>query len=136
MDYEMLREMRNKKNAFGNLVGVKVVEIREGYAKTELEVRPDLLNPINSVHGGALFTMIDITGGSAAASHGENATTVDADIRYLRPGIGVSKLTCEAKEIKKGRQLLIYKVDVSNEKGDVLATAMVTYMSLHEKIVF
>ena len=102
MDYEQLRERRNEKNAFGNLVGVKIVEIREGYARTELEVRPELMNPVNSVHGGVLFTMIDITGGSAAVSHGENVTTVDADIRYLRPGIGVNKLVCEASRRPSG----------------------------------
>lgn len=134
MDYELLREIRNRKNAFGNLVEVKVVEIREGYARTELEVRPELLNPVNSLHGGALFTMIDITGGSAAVSHGENVTTVDADIRYLRPGIGVEKVVCEAEEIKRGKHLLVYRVDVKDEKGTVLTTGTVTYMSLHNKV--
>ena len=134
MDYEKLRERRNEKNAFGNLVGVKIVEIREGYARTELEVRPELMNPVNSVHGGVLFTMIDITGGSAAVSHGENVTTVDADIRYLRPGIGVNKLVCEAEEIKRGRQLLVYRVDVKDEKGNILTAGTVTYMSLRDKV--
>ena len=134
MDYEQLRERRNEKNAFGNLVGVKIVEIREGYARTELEVRPELMNPVNSVHGGVLFTMNDITGGSAAVSHGENVTTVDADIRYLRPGIGVNKLVCEAEEIKRGRQLLVYRVDVKDEKGKILTAGTVTYMSLRDKV--
>ena len=134
MDYEQLRERRNEKNAFGNLVGVKIVEIREGYARTELEVRPELMNPVNSVHGGVLFTMIDITGGSAAVSHGENVTTVDADIRYLRPGIGVNKLVCEAEEIKRGRQLLVYRVDVKDEKENILTAGTVTYMSLRDKV--
>ena len=134
MDYEQLRERRNEKNAFGNLVGVNIMEIREGYARTELEVRPELMNPVNSVHGGVLFTMIDITGGSAAVSHGENVTTVDADVRYLRPGIGVNKLVCEAEEIKRGRQLLVYRVDVKDEKGNILTAGTVTYMSLHDKV--
>ena len=89
MDYEKLRELRNKQNRFGDLAGVRIVEIREGYARTELEVKPEFLNPIGSVHGGCLFTMADITGGSAAVSHGEQVTTADADIRYLRPGINV-----------------------------------------------
>ena len=134
MDYELLRDIRNRKNAFGNLVGVKIVEIREGYAKTELEVRPELMNPIDSLHGGLLFTMIDITGGSADVSHGENVTTVDADIRYLRPGIGLKKISCEAEEIKRGKQLLVYRVDVKDEQGTVLTTGTVTYMSLHDKV--
>ena len=134
MDYEQLRKRRNEKNAFGNLVGVNIMEIREGYARTELEVRPELMNPVNSVHGGVLFTMIDITGGSAAVSHGENVTTVDADVRYLRPGIGVNKLVCEAEEIKRGRQLLVYRVDVKDEKGNILTAGTVTYMSLRDKV--
>lgn len=134
MDYKALMERRNQKNAFGNLVGVKIVEIRKGYARTELEIRPELMNPVDSVHGGVLFTMIDITGGSAAVSHGENVTTVDADIRYLRPGIGVNRLVCEAEEIKKGRQLLVYRVDVKDERGNILAAGTVTYMSLHDKV--
>lgn len=103
MDYEKLRELRNEQNVFGDLAGVRIVEIREGYARTELEVRPELLNPIGSLHGGCLFTMADITGGSAAVSHGDQVTTADADIRYLRPGINVKKLTAESREIKKGK---------------------------------
>ena len=43
MDYEKLRELRNEQNVFGDLAGVRIVEIREGYARTELEVRPELL---------------------------------------------------------------------------------------------
>lgn len=135
MDYELLRELRNKQNAFGNLVGVHIVEIREGYARSELEVRPELTNPISSLHGGVYFTMADITGGSAAVSHGEQVATVDADIRYLRPGLGLKKIVCEAEEIKKGKQLFVYRLDIKDEEGTVLAAGTFTYMSLHRKIV-
>ena len=134
MDYEKLCELRNKQNRFGDLAGVRIVEIREGYARTELEVRPELLNPIGSLHGGCLFTMADITGGSAAVSHGEQVTTADADIRYLRPGIHVKKLTAESKEIKKGENLLVYQVEIRDEKETLLAAATLSYMSLHERI--
>lgn len=134
MDYEKLLKVRNEQNAFGNMVGVKIVEIREGYARTELEAVPDLMNPVGSLHGGCLFTMADITGGSAAVSHGEQVTTVDADIRYLRAGIGVRRLVCEAEEIKKGKNLFVYRVDVRDEKGTLLTAGTFTYMSLHKKI--
>ena len=123
MDYEKLCELRNKQNRFGDLAGVRIVEIREGYARTELEVRPELLNP-----------MADITGGSAAVSHGEQVTTADADIRYLRPGIHVKKLTAESREIKKGKNLLVYQVEIRDEKETLLAAATLSYMSLHERI--
>ena len=135
MDYEKLCRIRNEQNAFGNLVGVKIVAIREGYARAELEVTPELSNPIGSLHGGCLFTMADVTGGSAAVSHGEQVTTVDADIRYLRAGIGVKRVICEAHEIKKGKNLLVYRVDVKGEGGNLLTAGTFTYMSLHKKII-
>ena len=134
MDYEALRRIRNEQNSFGNLVGVRIEEIREGYARSVLDVRADLSNPIGSLHGGALFTIADITGGSAAVSHGEQVTTVDADIRYLRPGINVKKLTAESREIKKGKNLLVYQVEVRDENETLLAAATLSYMSLHQKI--
>ncbi|HIX63498.1 MAG TPA: PaaI family thioesterase [Candidatus Mediterraneibacter colneyensis] len=134
MDYERLCRIRNEQNAFGNLVGVRIVEIREGYARSELEVRRELSNPIGSLHGGVYFTMADITGGSAAVAYGEQVTTVDADIRYLRPGIGIKKVICEAEEIKKGKQLFVYRVDLKDEKGTLLSAGTFTYMSLHKAV--
>lgn len=134
MDYERLCRIRNEQNAFGNLVGVRIVEIREGYARSELEVRRELSNPIGSLHGGVYFTMADITGGSAAVAYGEQVTTVDADIRYLRPGIRIKKVICEAEEIKKGKQLFVYRVDLKDEKGTLLSAGTFTYMSLHKAV--
>ena len=126
MDYEALRRIRNEQNSFGNLVGVRIEEIREGYARSVLDVRADLSNPIGSLHGGVLFTIADITGGSAAVSHGEQVTTVDADIRYLRPGIGVKRIVCEAEEIKKGKTLFVYRIDVRDQDGTLLTAGTFT----------
>lgn len=136
MDYEALRRIRNEQNSFGNLVCVRIEEIREGYARSVLDVRADLSNPIGSLHGGVLFTIADITGGSAAVSHGEQVTTVDADIRYLRPGIGVKRIVCEAEEIKKGKTLFVYRIDVRDQDGTLLTAGTFTYMSLRKKIEF
>ena len=136
MDYEALRRIRNEQNSFGNLVGVRIEEIREGYARSVLDVRADLSNPIGSLHGGVLFTIADMTGGSAAVSHGEQVTTVDADIRYLRPGIGVKRIVCEAEEIKKGKTLFVYRIDVRDQDGTLLTAGTFTYMSLRKKIEF
>ena len=105
LDYELLRIERNKRNAFAQLVGIKVVAIGKGYARSELEAREELMNPVDSIHGGCLFTLADTTGGAAASSHGEHVTTVDGDIRYLRAGIGVRKVIAEAKELKKKIEL-------------------------------
>ena len=132
MDYELLKKIRMSQNAFGDMVGVEIIEIKEGYARAKLIVSEALLNPIGSRQGGCLFTQADITGGSAAASHGEQGTTVDADIRYLRAGIGIKEAVAEAKEIKKGKKLLVYRVDITDEKGDTVRLTQGRYISFLE----
>ena len=44
MDFEKLRLYRNIKNNFANLLGIKLSEISEGYAKAEMDVKTELLN--------------------------------------------------------------------------------------------
>ena len=70
MDFEKLKEYRNRQNAFANFIGLAITEIRPGAAVTEMEITENHMNPIGSVHGGCLATMADVTGGAAASSYG------------------------------------------------------------------
>ena len=132
IDYQKIMETRNASNAFANLIGLKITEISAGHCTCEMEITDDMTNPIQSVHSGVLFTIADVTGGGAAASHGFDITTVDSSFHYLRPGIGTKKLTASARELKAGRNLLVYDVSVADEKGTVLAEGIFTYMKLKE----
>ena len=70
IDYQKIMETRNASNAFANLIGLKITEISDGHCTCEMAITDDMKNPIQSVHGGVLFTIADVTGGGAAASHG------------------------------------------------------------------
>ena len=121
IDYQKIMETRNASNAFANLIGLKITEISDGHCTCEMDITDDMKNPIQSVHGGVLFTIADVTGGGAAASHGFDITTVDSSFHYLRPGIGTTKLTATARELKAGRNLLVYDVSVADQNNTVLA---------------
>lgn len=135
MDYKKFIENRKNASPFGNLVGLEIKEVNEGYAYMELKVTDKLLNPIGTVHGGCLFTLADTTGGTAAASHGCYVTTVDANIHYMRPGTPGSTLCCEARELRAGEHLMVYDVTIKNNKGLLLAEGIFTYMSLGKEVV-
>ena len=47
--------------AFEN--GIVITDVGPGYAKGELTVGPDSINPHGNVHGGALSTLADTVGG-------------------------------------------------------------------------
>ena len=134
MDYEKIIKYRNDNNAFAKLIGLKITKLSEGYAETELEVTPELKNPINSVHGGVLFTVADVTGGGAAASHGRQATTIDGSFHYLRPGLNTTKLIGKAREMKAGKNILVYDISVEDQDGIVLAEGIFSFMALDKPI--
>ena len=134
MDFEKLRLYRNIKNNFANLLGIKLSEISEGYAKAEMDVKTELLNPIGSLHGGCLYTIADIAGGAAASSYGIHVTTIDGNFHYLRAGINTKELYATATEIKKGKKISVYSISVKDQDDVELAVGIFSFMSLGKPI--
>ena len=128
MDFERLKEARN--TGFIREIGLNITEIREGYAKGEIELQPMHGNPIGSVHGGLIFSMADTVGGTAATSRGRFVTTVSGNINYLRPAMGCKKLIGESGEVKIGKNMCVYDVMITNETGKEIARATMTYYYL------
>ncbi len=128
MDLERLVEIRN--TGFVKEIGLQITQIREGYAKGELVLRPMHGNPIGSIHGGLIFTIADTVGGTAATSRGRFVTTVSGNINYLRPAMNCEKLIGESVEIKIGKNMCVYDVMITNETGKEIAKATMTYYYL------
>ena len=133
MDYEELRQLRKDHDLFPNELGVEITKISAGHAEGELVIRPDHMNVINAVHGGVLFSLADTVCGNAAASYGIAMTTISATINFLNPALNTEKLFAKADEIKHGRKICFYDVDIHDEKGRLIAQGTSTFFALDEK---
>lgn len=130
-DFVKMLEERNEKNNFGNLLGIKVVSIREGEAVAEMEIKEFMQNPIGSIHGGCIFTLADIATGSASVSYGQPATTQSYNIHYLRPVFeNTQKLTASAKVLKRGKRGIVIEVMIEDDEKRLIAAGMATHMPL------
>lgn len=49
-----------KKDLFAENAGVVLLEVREGYSKAKLEIKPEHLNAGARTQGGAIFTLADL----------------------------------------------------------------------------
>lgn len=134
MKYEELIRHRNDTNPFARSLQIQCVEMDEGYARAEMPVSEQVLNPHGSVHGGVLFTLADVAGGSACASYGYAIATLDADFHYLRPGIGLTRLSASAHVLKRGKRICVFDVRVSDQDGTLLAAGTFTYSFLGDPI--
>ncbi len=123
------------------VMGMNVVEMGPGWVIGEMELEEKHMNPIGSVHGGIIFTFADSMGGTAACTRGNLVTTSNGSINFLNAAIGAKKLIAHAKEIKAGKTLMYYDVEITTETGKLIAKANMEYFNLkipfgeHEKLI-
>ena len=116
------------------LLGFERPHVEEGRAVFELPVGEHLYNPIGSVHGGVLATLLDSALGCAVHSTlpaGVGYTTVDLNTTYLRPVTRDSGvLRCEAETIHVGRKVATARAQIFDGAGKLCATATTTCLIL------
>ena len=126
---EYLKQIRNGEG-FGAMIGLTHTRIEQGYAESELDMRPEYINLQGTVHGGVLLTAADVTGGTAACSYGRIVATVDNSYHFLRAGKNVTKLITRASVIKAGRKIMVFNVTVEDQEGTLLGQGIFSYMPL------
>ena len=127
MDFEKLRQYITDHNAFAKKLNVTVEEIRPGYARVSKTALADETNPAGTTHGGVFLTLADIASGSCAAAHGHIGATVSEDYHYLRGAMPGDRLIAEAREVKHGRTLCVFEVQITNQDGVLLGVGNCTY---------
>jgi acyl-CoA thioesterase len=111
--------------------GILLTDVEPGYAKGELTVGPDSINPHGNVHGGALATLADTVSGCCACSKGGSCVTACNSMEFLRPATGPT-IYCEATPKKMGRSLSVIQVVLTNAQHAVVATGTFTFFMFHE----
>jgi uncharacterized protein (TIGR00369 family) len=117
----------------GQTIGFRLVEIGPDRALFEMEaVASRHANPMGTLHGGILCDLSDAAMGMAWASEleeGESFTTLELKINFLKP-VWNSQLRAEARVLKRGKSVGLTECDVRDAKGDLVAYATSTVMTL------
>ena len=105
---------------FARQNGIEIVEIAEGYARTQVRIETRHLNAGGSVQGGVLFTLADLTFAAATNSCGTLTVTSTANITFVR-GTSSGIISAQAQEIVNHHHLPFCEVRVTDEAGNLLA---------------
>ncbi len=97
---------------------------------TVMEAGPDSLNPYGFVHGGALYTMADCACGAAARTDGRKYVTLSSSFNFLHSGLEGDVIRAEAKVRRRGRTTCFVDVDLTNDRGDLLASGNYTFFHI------
>ena len=103
-----------KRDFFRELLGIQVLEVKDGFARLSMKVTKEHTNFVGYTHGGAIFALADCT--FAEATNFKNkAVAVQVSINFIKPSTEGDTLTAEAVRVSEGKTFSLYSVNVSNE---------------------
>jgi uncharacterized protein (TIGR00369 family) len=114
------------------LMGFNIVSVEEGRAVFTAEPHESHYNPIGTVHGGLVCTLLDSVAGCATQTtlpKGMAYTSLEIKINYLRPVLATSgTLTAVGVVTKPGRRAAFVDATVTDASGKLVATASSTLL--------
>lgn len=108
-------------DGFSKWMGVEILEVKSGYVKIKMKVRPEMTNGLGVGHGGIIYAFADTALAFAGNSRGTPAFAIDNNINYIKKVNVGDVLFAETTEEQNGRTMGVYKVSVTNQKGEIVA---------------
>ncbi len=111
-------------------LGITDLRPEQGRVTVEMPAAEFHYNPLGSVHGGVISTLLDTA--AACAVHttlavGELYTSVDLAVKFLRPvTVDSGLLTCEGTVIQRGRRTALAQAQLTDGAGKLVAHATST----------
>jgi len=102
-------------------LGIELVDIKPGYARMTMAIKPDMANGHGIGHGGMTFSLADTAMAYASNSRNHRAVAQSVLVNFLRPTHPGDLLTATAEEVNRTRSTGVYDVTVTNQKGERVA---------------
>src|SRR5437764_1165699 len=116
------------------LLGMWISEVSEGRVVFALEAAEYHYNPLGTVHGGVMATLLDSAMGCAVQSTlpaGTSYTTLELKVNYLRPVTSkTGMLYCEGKVIYVGGRIATAESRLTDADGKLYAHGTTTCIVL------
>lgn len=120
--------------SFDRALGLKFTELSPDGARAQLEVKPELLQPMGIVHGGVYCSMIESMASVAAftwltSRGGHSVAGVNNNTDFLR-SIRSGMVYGTAEPLHRGRSQQLWLVTIADETDRVVARGQVRLQNL------
>lgn len=120
---EKIRDYFSRDLFATEVTGIRIEEVREGFARCSVSPEPKHLNAEGFLMGGALYSLADLAF-AAAANYTEISETgygpictLTGGLTYLSPGKSGGKIIAEARSVKDGKSTCCYQVLVFDDRA-------------------
>ncbi|MFP4532446.1 MAG: PaaI family thioesterase [Desulfobacterales bacterium] len=121
-------------NPFLYFMGMQLEEIREGYARFSMAIRPEFIQGAGIMQGGIGVAFSSETVAHAAMTTlaaGENITTIELKNNFLSQA-SKGRIIAEASVFKRGSRIIIVDCIVRDDQGLDLSRSSSTLMVLKD----
>ena len=116
-----LSEKVNHEDTFSRSIGLKLIEVFPGFARTTLPITEETVNIHQMAHGGAIFSVADQACEAAGNSFGEPAVALQQNIHFLAAGRSGDFLEATAKVVHRSNRIGLIEFEVKNQEGLAVA---------------
>jgi uncharacterized protein (TIGR00369 family) len=110
-----------------HLIGMARLEVEEGSVTVYLDPQEFHYNPLGSVHGGVLSTLLDTAAACSVHSTlpaGVGYTSLDLTVKFLRPvTVASGRIKCQGAVLQRGRRTAVAEARMTDAKGRLVAHA-------------
>jgi acyl-CoA thioesterase len=110
-----------KHDLFSQLLGIEVLQVKEGYSRIRMTVRDEMINGFGIVHGGVAFSLADSAFAFACNNRNNLSVALDTAINFIKPVHPGDILTAETKEIHNGKSTGLYHITITNQRDHIIA---------------
>jgi 1,4-dihydroxy-2-naphthoyl-CoA hydrolase len=114
---ERTRDAGTAESGLPGYLGIRTFDIGPGRMVAGFDVRPELLNPFGSLHGGALAALVDHVLGSVlypVIPRGAWAATTEFKLNLLAP-VRDGQLVAEATIVSMTKRTAVVQITVTND---------------------
>ena len=132
---EKVKAGQKEINPFLDYLGITLVELKDGYARFRMPVRPEYLQGAKTMQGGLIVALADETIAHAMMtqlSPEEGLTTIELKSNFLA-GVSDGDLIATATVFKKGQSLIIGDCLVTDNTGKNVCRVSATFLLLKKR---
>ena len=127
---------RVSREGYAGKMGLKLVELSPGRAVVEMLPQKEDENIFGTVHGGAIFSLMDEAFQVSCNSHGRVAVALNMSVTFHAPASFNRKIRAESIERHRSRKTATYHITVTDEEGTLIASCQALAYRKKERLPF
>ena len=108
-------------DAFSQWLGIKIMDVSDGYCQLKMTVRDEMMNGFHIAHGGIAYSLADSALAFASNSNGKKSLSVETSISHTISIKNGDELTATTEELSLSDKIGVYLITITNKDNQEIA---------------